>query len=121
MRLGLVNLLVVNLSLLGPTHKASVNSLLSALVRLSSHGSLIRGELIAADDEAVDRDHHTILEVENVTNVQMVHMEVKHLRLRLIVESRDLHLIISNKVLVSEIINFISQNCNASDRFLRIN
>ena len=98
MRLGLVNLLVVDNSLLLPTLKAGVDSLFSALVGLACHGSLVGCELIAADDEAVDRDDHAVPEMDNVTNMQIVDMERCWLDLSILVRSQNLHLIISNKV-----------------------
>ena len=75
MRLSLFDFVVVNLSLFSQTLNTGVYTLLAALVRLSSHGSLVGLELVALEDDTVHRDKHAVLEVNDITDVQVVDMD----------------------------------------------
>lgn len=61
--------------LLNSALEADFKGLLSALVGLTSHGSLVDKQLAALDEETVDGDDITILEADDVTDVQEVEVE----------------------------------------------
>ena len=73
--LSLVNFLVVNVTLLASTLNASVEGLLSALIRLTSHGSFVGGELVTREEDTIDGDQHTVTEVNDVTDVEEIDMD----------------------------------------------
>ena len=72
----LVDLLVVNRALFVSAGDADLECLLSALIRFTSHGSFVGGQLVAADHQAIDGDDHTSDEMHDVADMQMVHMEL---------------------------------------------
>lgn len=78
MVVGLVSILAVHAfsGLLFSALEADVERFLSTLVGLSSHGGLIHEELLALNKETVDGDNITVLEMDDVTNVQMVEVKL---------------------------------------------
>lgn len=75
MRLSLVPRLHVDFTLLSPALEAHLEELLDALIRLSSHGSLVSLDLVARDEDTVHGDDHAILEMEDVTAVEVVSVD----------------------------------------------
>lgn len=75
MRLSLVPRLHVDFTLLSLALEAHLEELLDALIRLSSHGSLVSLDLVARDEDTVHGDDHAILEMEDVTAVEVVSVD----------------------------------------------
>ena len=76
MALSLVDLLQIDETSLVAAFEADVEGLFPTLVRLSRHGCLVGLKLAGVDDEAVDGDDKTVVQVDDVTDVQEVDMDL---------------------------------------------
>lgn len=54
---------------------ALLEGLLLHLVGLASHGGLIKGKLRSLEENAVDGDGHAVLDIDDITNVEVVVVE----------------------------------------------
>ena len=93
-RLSLVNLGLIKsfcILLLLPLF-ASLECLLSALIRLARHGGFIGRKLVALKHNSVYWDHHTILEVHDVSNVQVIDMDINVIGFSFVIWARHSHL-----------------------------
>lgn len=72
MRLSLVDFLVVNNTSLGASSNASGKGLLVTGIGFTSHGGLVGRQLAGRDAESINRDVHTVSEVNDVANLQIV-------------------------------------------------
>ena len=112
MGFGLVNFVVIDLSFLTKALLADVNLFLAALIRLTSHSGLVGHELVAGEDHAIDRDEHTVLEMDDIAHVQKV--DVNGLRRGLAFLVRARHSNLNLNYFVNDHIYIFSQTCNVS-------
>ena len=110
MRLSLVDLLVVDDTFLGASGNAGSKGLLVTGIGFTSHGGLVGRQLVSGDAEAIDRDVHAVLEVNDVTNLQVVDMQFDVLGLARLAGSGHSHLNTNSNQVVS--FRFISNICN---------
>lgn len=101
MRLSLVDLLVVDNTLLSASLNAGGKGLLVTGIGLTSHSGLVGRQLVGGDADTVDRDHHAVLEVDDVTNLKVIDMNGHVLGLALFVGSGHSHLIENSNQVVS--------------------
>ena len=65
--------------LLVTSHSAEVHNVFLHFIGLTSHGGLIHGKLGGLEDDTVDGVGHTVLNVDNVTDVEEVVVDLKDL------------------------------------------
>ena len=71
---------------------ASLKCLLSAFVRFTRHGGFIGGKLVALNHDSVNGDFHTVLQVHDIADVQVVDMDVCVFSFSLSIWARHSHL-----------------------------
>lgn len=67
--------LSILLFLVSESLQASLKDFLLHLVGLSSHGSLVNCELSGLHNDAIDRDCHSVFNIDHIANMQEVVME----------------------------------------------
>lgn len=72
--------------------EANFEGFLSALVRLTGHGSLVGRELVALDEETIDGDDIAVLEVDDITDVQIVDVDFDWLGFAVWSRARNINL-----------------------------
>ena len=91
---GLLGIAFLGLDFFLASH-AVFQGIFSAGIRLSRHGSFVGGELLRLDDNTIDWDDESVLELNHISNMQLIDM---HLSGLIVTDNYQLNKIETHKV-----------------------